>query len=242
MPKKKDEPLFVEPEFDERQFIYEEKERAKAIIVVFVIGALIGLLSGYFSLLGVWYYSILLLFVFLLFLRFILNGLRVEIPKRTSHRILMGGEFILTWLVFWILFLNPPIHVASGPQISDLQVQDSSGTWVNAHMQSSNVFQIAPTESSLRMHVSYKYEITSIAVTQAPPGNPGNTQSVSSNYVGNYLYFNLTGTSTTTLLVTITAHSTEKSNTYSFTLNFSGSQTSTSVLAAQINATRAGVV
>lgn len=247
MAKKKEEPLFVEPEFDEREYLRDQKETAKAVVTIFVIGALIGLLSGYLMLSGLWYFSILIIFVFLLFLKVILNALGMELPKRNSQKLFLVGEFILTWLVFWILFLNPPLHVVSGPQISDLQVPSSSGTgWVSAQEPKLDIYNVPVSDHSLRLYINYKYPITSISVTQAPKGSPTSTTQLPNNHVGNYLYFNLTGSISlsTTLLINVQAHSNQSSGSYSFTLNFvqpSGS-TSSVFSTAYSNVLKAGVV
>lgn len=232
MPKKKEEPLFVEPEFDEIAFISEEKERAKAVVAVFIIGALIGLLSGYLSLIGLWYFSILIIFVFLLFLRIILNALRLELPKRTSHRIFVIGEFIFTWLIFWILFLNPPLHVVSGPQISDLQEHTSSG-WTSVKEPKLDVFNLpVSTDHGVRLYVNYKYPITSITVQEAPAGSPSSTSALSSHYAGNYLYFNLSGNVNSAKIITVQANSEKGTNNYQFTINFIGTSPSIDYIAS----------
>ena len=84
MAKKPDEPLFVEPEFNEREFLETEKERAKSTIVVFLIGALLGILSGYLDLLGYAYISVLLIIVFILFIARILQNMSHE-KKSTAY-------------------------------------------------------------------------------------------------------------------------------------------------------------
>lgn len=240
MPKKKEEPLFVEPEFNETEFIREERERAKAVVAIFVIGAVIGLLSGYFSLIGLWYFSILLIFIFLLFLRIILNALGMQLPKKTSHKIFLVGEFILTWLIFWILFLNPPLHVVSGPQISDLQMQTSSG-WTNVQEPKLDVYNLPVSDHSVRLYLNYKYPITSVSVTEAQAGSTANAIKVNSNYVGDHVYFNISGNVGLTNVYEVTAHSAQGSNTYKFTVNFVAA-TSSIALAVNPNLLKAGVV
>ncbi len=240
MPKKKEEPLFVEPEFDEMNFIREEKERAKGVVAVFVIGALIGLLSGYLSLIGLWYFSVLIIFIFLLFLKIILNALRIELPKRNSHKFFLVGEFILTWLIFWILFLNPPLHVVSGPQISDLQSQTSTG-WANVNEPKLDVYNLPVSDHSVRLYINYKYPITSVSVNEAPAGSPSSTSTVQSNYVGDHVYFNLSKNVGTTYIYKVTAHSEKGTNTYQFTVNFVATSAAISY-AASPHILNAGVV
>ena len=68
-PKKQEEPIFEEPKFDKREYLSYERERAKAIILVFITGALVGLFSGYLEIFGYWYLAILLIIAVIYFLR-----------------------------------------------------------------------------------------------------------------------------------------------------------------------------
>ena len=47
MAKDKDQEIFVEPEFIEKDFLQSEKERAKSTIVMFLLAVALGLFSGY---------------------------------------------------------------------------------------------------------------------------------------------------------------------------------------------------
>ncbi|MEM0158029.1 MAG: hypothetical protein QW812_00765 [Thermoplasmataceae archaeon] len=192
MAKNKDEPLFEEPEFDEREYIESEKERAKAIIFIFIIGAVIGLLSGYFQILGYTYISVILMLVFLVILSRVLKLLGVKLSARASHRIINYGEYILTWMLFWIVFLNPPIHTVSPPQIVGIQVLDLSGTYHN--LTSSNQYDFINSYTGSKEYVvflSYRYPIQTATLNYSTSGNPTITP-LSSHLVGSTLYFNLT--------------------------------------------------
>src|SRR5579875_512433 len=191
MAKSKDEPLFEEPEFDEREYIESEKERAKAIIFIFIIGALIGLLSGYFQILGYTYLSVILMLVFLVVLSRILKFLGVKLSTRASHRIINYGEYVLTWMLFWIVFLNPPIHTVSPPQIVSLQVTDSAGSH-NLTYSSQYAFVNTYTGSKeYVIYLSYRYPLSSATLNYSTAGNPTVT-SLPSHLAGTVLYFNLT--------------------------------------------------
>ena len=108
MAKPKDEPLFEIPEFDETDYIRKERERAKAIILIFIMGLLTGLLAGYLQLLGYTYLSVLVMILVLVFLGKILRFLKVKVSEKNSHKFLNGAMYVLTWMLFWIVFLNPP--------------------------------------------------------------------------------------------------------------------------------------
>ncbi|PYB68875.1 hypothetical protein DMB44_01605 [Thermoplasma sp. Kam2015] len=192
MPKDSEEPLVKIPEFDERKFLFDEKERAKSIVVIFVIGAIVGTISGYMQLLGYWYLSLILILVVLLFSEYIMKGLGVQVSKKTSHRILLVGEFLLTWLVFWILVLNPPLNHVSGPEIANLQMY-SSGVWTTP-LQKNGEYYIPYGVSAVGFRVyMFAYSgITSYKVTEYESGSGQTPAVISSHLSDNYLYFNIT--------------------------------------------------
>ena len=163
MVKPKAEPIFEEPEFDEREYLNGEKERAKTMIVTFIIGAFLGLFAGYIYILGYGYLDILLIFVFIIFIKQILKGLGLTLPKRTWHWILVGGEFLLTVIIFWTIFINPPITTVSPIQIS-AQYENSSGSWVS--LTTSNInFLGSPASYSMKAYVNYNSPISNVTVT-----------------------------------------------------------------------------
>ena len=145
MAKPKEEPLFEIPEFDETDYIRKERERAKAIILIFIMGLLTGLLAGYLQLQGYTYLSVIVMILVLVFLGKILRFFKVKVSEKNSHKFLNGAMYILTWMLFWIVFLNPPIHVVSAPQISqadmhyDGHLVELSTTGVNSFVTSSSL-------------------------------------------------------------------------------------------------------
>ncbi|MDA8144243.1 MAG: hypothetical protein M0T81_09700 [Thermoplasmatales archaeon] len=201
MVKPKAEPIFEEPEFDEREYLEGEKERAKTMIVTFVIGAFLGLFAGYIYILGYGYLDILLIFVFIIFIKQILKGLGLTLPKRTWHWVLVGGEFLLTVIIFWTIFINPPITTVSSIQISGLQY-NSSGSWVSPATTSNINILGSPGSYSMRAYVNYNSPISNVTVTASP------LTVVNEHYssLTHYEYFNLSAiSSATTYTVTITA-------------------------------------
>ena len=201
MVKPKAEPIFEEPEFDEREYLKGEKERAKTMIVTFIIGAFLGLFAGYIYILGYGYLDILLIFVFIIFIKQILKGLGLTLPKRTWHWVLVGGEFLLTVIIFWTIFINPPITTVSSIQISGLQY-NSSGSWVSPATTSNINILGSPGSYSMRAYVNYNSPISNVTVTASP------LTVVNEHYssLTHYEYFNLSAiSSATTYTVTITA-------------------------------------
>ncbi|MCL4349241.1 hypothetical protein [Ferroplasma acidiphilum] len=185
-PKKNEEPLFEEPKFDKRQYLTYERERAKAIISVFITGALIGLLSGELEIYGYWYISIILIIVVIYFLRSIITLFKIAIPKQTSHKLLMYLELIITWLVFWIIALNPPLHVVSGPEVIDLEYMHN-GNWTKLNETNKQYDLLGGHSFQLRYYTEYKYNITNITIQE-------NGKAISNTYDRStgYVYFNLT--------------------------------------------------
>lgn len=202
MVKPKAEPIFEEPEFDEREYLKGEKERAKTMIVTFIIGAFLGLFAGYIYILGYGYLDILLIFVFIIFIKQILKGLGLTLPKRTWHWVLVGGEFLLTVIIFWTIFINPPITTVSPIQISGLQYENSSGSWVSPATTSNINILGSPGPYSMMAYVNYNSPISNVTVTAS------SLTVVNQHYnsLTHYDYFNLSAISSgTTYTLTITA-------------------------------------
>jgi len=190
-PKKNEEPLFEEPKFDKKEYLLYERERAKSIILVFIAGALVGLFSGYLQIFGYWYLSILLIIAVIYFLRNIIKLFKITMPKRTFHKFLIYSELVITWLVFWIIALNPPLQVASGPEVINLEVYQN-GAW-KAITESNGKYDIPLNASAIdemRYYTEYKYNITGIYITEN-----GNAISNHYNRTSGYIYFNVTGLS-----------------------------------------------
>jgi|YelNatPaOPRAMG01_1025707.scaffolds.fasta_scaffold01319_27 hypothetical protein len=205
MVKPKAEPIFEEPEFDEREYLEGEKERAKTMIVTFIIGAFLGLFAGYIYIIGYGYLDILLIFVFIIFIKQILKGLGLTLPKRTWHWILVGGEFLLTVIIFWTIFINPPITTVSSIQISGLQYENTSGSWVSPATTSNINVLGAPGAYSMRAYVNYNSPISNVTVTATASSS---LTVLNQHYARSthYDYFNLSAISSgVTYTVTITA-------------------------------------
>lgn len=188
--KENKEPIFVEPEFSEKEFLIDERNRAKSTLMVIAMAALLGLASGYMEIEGYWYLATVIFIFALLFFFKLLQALRIHIPKRTSQKFFLFASFLLTWVVFWIIALNPPLNVISSPSVS--MQQDTSNSW--AGMASSNgqyILTISPhaTSYSIRAAFSYVYKITGANISLMV--NSGSYSVLSSNFNNGYLYFNL---------------------------------------------------
>jgi hypothetical protein len=106
MVKDKEEPEFVEPEFDEKNFLIQEIEKGKATIVVFLLGLGIGFLSGFLESIGLAVLSALLGIAAIFLINPIYNSLNIKTDRRTKTINIF--IYLILWLTFWIVSLNPP--------------------------------------------------------------------------------------------------------------------------------------
>ncbi len=189
---KESAPLFEEPEFDEIDYIRSERNRAAVILVIFAIGALSGFLAGYLQLIGYTYLSVLLFFVIAIFLSKILTSMGFKLSKRASHRAINYLLFFAVFLLFWIIFLNPPVHTVSSPQLQSVEVM-YDGHYTQISDSGSNIFLInaSVSSSSYLVHMSYRYNFTVTGV-QYYYGTQTEASVANFHQVGNSLYFNQT--------------------------------------------------
>ncbi|MCL4451892.1 MAG: hypothetical protein M1327_04630 [Candidatus Thermoplasmatota archaeon] len=191
MAKDKDQEIFVEPEFIEKDFLQSEKERAKSTIVVFLIAAALGLFSGYLFILGIWYVGLLLMFLLVISFKRVIQALHLRMPQRGSQVFILVMVFILTWIIFWTISLNPPISSVGGPQVSTFQVYDAHTSSWTSLTESNGQYHYSITQNgvlSLRVYVSYITPISNVSITVSTGGLTATPLSI--NYFDNYAYFN----------------------------------------------------
>ncbi len=192
MPKPKETtPLFEEPEFDEVEYVRSERNRSVIVMFIFLIGGLAGLLAGFLQLQGYTYLSVLLFFVLAIFLSKILTTIGFKLPQRTSHKAINYLIFFAVFLLFWIIFLNPPVHTVSSPQVVSVQAL-YSGHYV-AISSTSDVYSINTSIASVpyMVHLSYRYNFTVTSLTYSTAGAASSTVK-DFHQVGNNVYFNQT--------------------------------------------------
>ncbi len=191
MAKEKDQEIFVEPEFVEKDFLLSEKERAKSTIVIFLLAAGLGLFSGYLFIIGIWYVGLLLMFILLLSFKRLVEALHLKLPQRGSQVFILVMVFMLTWILFWTVSLNPPITSVGGPQVTGLQVYDASTSSWTALAQSNGAYSYSiPHNSNLsfRVYASYISTISNVTMTVSSGG--GTPISLPVTYHNDYAYFN----------------------------------------------------
>ncbi len=189
MPKDKTTDLLNAEPFEEKEFLTYEKDRAKAVITVFIMAFLLAIASTYLYLQGLWYMAVLLFFILVLFLKYVLSYLKIPFPKRGWHKFLLFAQLFFTWLIFWIVFLNPPFAVVSGPQIGPPQYEPSANVWQTLSG-TGGVYDIPYNAShSIRVSVSFVSGITSYTVSQLYKGT---LTDLTSNLFSGSIYFNTT--------------------------------------------------
>ncbi len=191
MAKDKDQEIFVEPEFIEKDFLQSEKERAKSTIVMFLLAAVLGLFSGYLFLIGIWYVGLLLMFLFIISFKRLVQALHLKMPQRGSQVFILVMVFILTWIIFWTISLNPPVSSVGGPQVSSIQVYNPQISSWSSLAESNGIYHYSITQNgvlSMRLYISYITTINNVTITVSSGGSSASP--VVFNYYNNYAYFN----------------------------------------------------
>lgn len=117
---------FVPPDFDEDAFIHSEMVAFRASLLLVGLGIVVALVSwALFHAMGggdgAWFASLLLFVAVSLGVRSLLPRLKVDTSKYTKPR-WFGTYFLLfvTWLAFFLLFVNPPVSDYAPPQVGVL--------------------------------------------------------------------------------------------------------------------------
>jgi hypothetical protein len=111
--------------------------------------------------------------------------------------------FILTWIIFWTIALNPPINSVGGVSlnppinslggrpVSPIEVYNPHTTLWSALNQSNGNYTYSITHNevlSLRIYVSYTTTISNVSITVSNDGSIASPVAI--NYFNNYAYFN----------------------------------------------------
>ncbi|MCL4345326.1 MAG: hypothetical protein M1375_01375 [Candidatus Thermoplasmatota archaeon] len=194
---KNDAPIFVEPEFNEKTYIREERDRAKSTILVFLLGIGSGLLEGFLQLEGLYYLSALLL-LFLMYALFrLLKMMGLRVPERNSHKFYMIMVLLLTSILFWSVALNPPLSVNTSPSLS-LEIMEG-GKYISVG-QSNGEFILPVNQSvlNLRDQIYFVQNVTVLSISI--PGSSVSGIIKNSHQFGNTEYINMTTQPVDTLI------------------------------------------
>ncbi len=185
MPKPKNEPVFVEPEFSEEQFLRYERDRAKTTIVAFLLAIGSGFLEGYLQIIGLDYLSILLFIILFVGLAKILGALKLPLPVRNSHKFYLFMVFLLASILFWSMALNPPVSFNTSPVLS--LEYDHNGTWTSINSSKGNYECTYHTSAfELRNFISYNKNVSLVKVTASL-----SSSILTYNQTGDYVYMRM---------------------------------------------------
>lgn len=124
------------PEFDEKKFKEKEKKKAKIYFISFIFGFIMAIICSFFWIKLPpnirWSLCFLLAISSIGFLAKFFQIFKLDI-KNFSAKDWIASIFyyFLTWLAFFILFINPPFHDASPPKIDAIalpQIQQENIT------------------------------------------------------------------------------------------------------------------
>ncbi|MGC8610755.1 MAG: hypothetical protein ACP5LM_05340 [Thermoplasmata archaeon] len=92
-------------ELQEKDFLINEINKGKAIFVTYIVGILNGFFSGFLEVIGLEILSIIFGLGILFVLIYFVNNKYKPSKSTIAWLILL---YILSWLTFWIVSLNPP--------------------------------------------------------------------------------------------------------------------------------------
>jgi len=125
--KRKDDPDWEPPEFDEVRFMRTEMRAARAAIVVVLWAVPAALVSWGLTLIGIAVVAFFAGLGMMFLLKWIIPLVRVDTSKyKRKDWLGHGGTFFFSWLAFWILLLNPPFADLTNPAIYAVTVDGRS--------------------------------------------------------------------------------------------------------------------
>ncbi len=123
--------IFKEPEFDEAQFLKDEIKKARGIIIVFLLAIATGLISAYLQVYADMFSALAMGILMLFLLRYIIKYANAEFTTRNNW-IFAILAFVILWMAFWTVGLNPPFNDVSPPQIRAVEVYNGSA-WIEIY-------------------------------------------------------------------------------------------------------------
>ncbi len=104
--KEQKEEELVLPELDEKEFLQKEMHKGKSVVIAYALGIGIGFLSAFFQYLGLAPISAILGLAFAFLVPYVFNYFGISVDRKTLVYDLLA--YILAWITFWIVGLNPP--------------------------------------------------------------------------------------------------------------------------------------
>jgi len=129
--------VFEAPEFDERSYLIEEMRKIKAFMVFLVVSAPFGVAAAYLGhLTGSGWPGLGVAMVGIFLGHLVLKTfLGIDLLADKKRDFLMpAGTYVVSWLVFAIIFSNPPFFDETTPSVADVRIyvqnaSDPHGDW-----------------------------------------------------------------------------------------------------------------
>jgi len=196
--KKKKEPkeVFKVPEFDEIEFMKTEMDNAKAAIITILYAIPIAIISFELTIFGLAVLGFVVGIFAIFMLKFVYTKLGINIKDFEKKTWLGNGALMFfTWLLFWILMLNPPFSDSADPSITrpEVWVEGSDGNPVKWDLEFRNGQYITDPigqgkNITLSANVSDNAGIASVTITLAGSSITGESMKKSSNQDHPYKY------------------------------------------------------
>jgi len=195
---------FVPPEFDEKQFLMDEMKSTKRMLLIVAYGVIFGILAAIVTIMErSGYFGLVLLLIGIVFLRYYLSTLKVDVSKLTKKNWAESAMyFFFTFLAIWLIAVNPPFFDNASPEIKNVSISvDYAGStlvynysMIAKEWQSSGNVSVTAALSYAKAHgtgVNISAQVADSSGLLAAPIitlAPNNAQTGSMTDVGNNTY------------------------------------------------------
>ena len=121
----KEEKEYQPPEFDEREFIAEEINIARAVILGAILSVPVGIAAFFVAeALGSSFGGLIVAILGIVLIKMLMPMFKVdEIMFKPKHWLSVISTYFFAFLAVWILMVNPPFNDYAGPQVMQLDVE-----------------------------------------------------------------------------------------------------------------------
>lgn len=197
--KRKKEPkeAFKVPEFDEAEFMEREIEVSKTGIITVLYAIPIAIVSFGLTIIGLAGIGFIIGFFSIFTLRYLYQKLGINLKDFEKKTWVGNGALMFfSWLLIWVLLLNPPFSDVSEPSIRNVElwVQDTGGNWSRTILQASGGnYQSADslpagTVVKLKVNATDNVEVSSVRITAKLNQGLINQTAMSRNFTYDYNY------------------------------------------------------
>lgn len=94
------------PELDEREFLEKEIQKGKSVVISYALGIAVGFISAFLQFIGLLPVAAILGIAFAFLIPYLFSYIGVKVDRKSLTYDLIA--FLLAWITFWIVGLNPP--------------------------------------------------------------------------------------------------------------------------------------